>query len=483
MSDNLSLAQTLAHLSEEERDEYLSKLGPEGVAALRWSWPFWARPDQLEPDGDWTTWLILAGRGWGKTRTGAETVRNWVCGPTPTAPGRYKRIALVAETTADARGVMVDGESGLLRIGPKEFRPEYFPSLRQLVWPNGAIANTYNATEPDQLRGPQHDAAWCDELAKWKYMEATWDQLQFGLRLGTNPRQIITTTPQPKPLIKNLVAKALTGDKSVHLTKGRTYDNRDHLAAPFIGQIEERFGGTRLGRQELEGEILNDIPGALWSRDSIDTHRLSEVPEDLERVIVAVDPAASSEEGSDENGIVVVGLARDADGYARGYVLEDGSLRGSPEEWSRRAVLLYRKWSADKIVAEKNQGGEMVSAVLRSADRSVPVKLVHASRGKAVRAEPISALYEQGRVHHVGRFDELEDQMCTFSIDNVRGSNGNGSPDRVDALVWGLTEIFEKITARRRKEKDPSQILAVNDHFKKRWQSSSTDHPNIWMAG
>jgi phage terminase large subunit-like protein len=469
---NLSPAEIFADLTEEERSLKLSQLSDKEIATLAWHWPFWARPDQLEPPGDWTTWLILAGRGWGKTRTGAETVRQWVMS------GRYKRIALVGETTADVRGVMVDGESGLLNLGPEDDRPEYFPSLRQLKWKNGAIATTYNATEPDQLRGPQHDAAWCDELAKWKYMQETWDQLQFGLRLGTHPKQIITTTPQPKPLIR-----ALVNNPSVLVTRGRTYDNRANLASPFISAIEERFGGTRLGRQELEGEILNDIPGALWSRDIIDSNRLVEPPQDLDRVIVAVDPAASSAEGSDENGIVVVGLARDTDGYARGYILEDGSLRGSPEEWSRRAVHLYRKWEADRIVAEKNQGGEMVLSVLRSADRSVPVKLVHASRGKAVRAEPISALYEQGRIHHVGRFDELEDQMCTFSIDNVRGTNGNGSPDRVDALVWGLTEVFDKITSRRRREKKPEEILASNEYFKKRWQMPNRTHPTAWMAG
>lgn len=465
----ISLAQSLSLLSAAERSDYLASLSPEALANLKYSWEFWARPDQLEPEGDWSTWMILSGRGWGKTRTGAETVRAWV------KSGRYKRIALIGETTADARGVMVDGESGLLNIGPKEDRPEYFPSLRQLVWPNGAIATTYNATEPDQLRGPQHDAAWCDELAKWKYMQETWDQLQFGLRLGDHPKQIITTTPQPKPLIR-----ALLVNPTCHVTRGRTYDNKDNLAAPFMRQIEDRFGGTRLGRQELEGEILNDIPGALWNREAIDTTRVSEAPVDMERVIVAVDPAASSEEKSDENGIVVVGLARDADGYQRGYVLEDASLRGSPEEWSRTAVKMYRKWDADKIVAEKNQGGDMVMAVLKAADRSVPIKLVHASRGKIIRAEPISALYEQGRIHHVGRHDHLEDQMCTFSIDNVRGTNGTGSPDRVDALVWGLTELFDKLTSRRRTIKDPETVLRERDEY--RQSVAQNTNRQSWMA-
>jgi phage terminase large subunit-like protein len=275
-------------------------------------------------------------------------------------------------------------------------------------------------------------------------MQETWDQLQFGLRLGDHPRAIVTTTPRPLPLIKELLK-----DKTVYVTRGSTFDNKTNLAAPFLSAIENRYGGTRLGRQELEGEILEDIPGALWSRTNIDRNRLSpdEQPE-YERILVAVDPAASSEEGSDETGIVAVGLARDTEGHAKGYVLADRSLRGTPEEWARKAVHLYRELSADRIVAEKNQGGEMVASVIRAVDRSVPVTLVHASRGKHVRAEPISALYEQNRVHHVGRFDKLEDQMCTFSIDNAL-SRSMGSPDRVDALVWGLSELFQRITARR----------------------------------
>lgn len=466
----ISPAQLLASLSEAERNAKLATMGPKQIAALRWHWPFWARPDQLPPEGDdWMTWLILAGRGWGKTRTGAETIRSWVMS------GKYGRIALVGETTADVRGVMVDGESGLLNIGPKDERPEYFPSLRQLKWPNGAIATTYNATEPDQLRGPQHDAAWCDEIAKWKYIQETWDQLQFGLRLGEHPRQILTTTPRPLPLLKKML-----NDPYVVVTKGKTMDNKDNLAETFMHQIEERFGGTRLGRQELDGEILDDIPGALWQRSSIDSNRVSEPPLDMERVIVAVDPAASSEEGSDENGIVVVGMARDAEGYARGYVLEDASLRGSPEEWAKKAVSMYRKWQADKIVAEKNQGGEMVASVIRAVDRSIMPKLVHASRGKIIRAEPISALYEQNRIHHVGRFDQLEDQMCTFSVDNIR-ANGMGSPDRVDALVWGLTELFDKLTGRRRSEKAEQQIIAKQARLS--YQPPASNSPTGWMAG
>lgn len=465
----------IASLSEEEREKLLETLSTEAQAALKWDWTFWARPNQLVPEGDWSTWLILAGRGFGKTRTGAETIRDWVCGDTPLAPGRYKQIALVGETTGDVRNVMVEGESGLLAVHPPDFRPEYFPSVRKLVWPNGAIAYTYNATEPDQLRGPQHDAAWADELAKWKYMEATWNQLQFGLRLGIDPRSIVTTTPQPKPLIRKLVA---ADGLSVHVTRGSTMDNADNMAESFIREIHDKYAGTRLGRQELEGEILEDVPGALWKHEDIDMCRISpEKLPHLQKIYVAVDPATSTEEHSDETGIVVVGLARDKDGYARGYVLEDGTLKGSPEEWARRAVHLYRKWEADKIIAEKNQGGLMVETVLKSADRSVPVELVHASRGKYVRAEPISALYEQGRIHHCGRFDLLEDQMCLFSVDNVRDAN-NGSPDRVDALVWGLTKIFDKITGRRKTEHKPKDGAKLT-----KFAEDARESPNSWMNG
>lgn len=432
----------MASLSEAERTALLSSLDPSVKAGLKYHWPFWARPNQLPPEGKWTTWLLLAGRGFGKSRCGAEWVRQMAF----EHPGC--RIALVAETAADARRVMVEGESGILAISPPEFMPEYSPANRQLTWPNGSMAFTYNATQPDQLRGPQHHFAWCDELAKWQYMQDSWDQLQFGLRLGLDPRQVVTTTPRPLPLIKKLM-----NDPNTVVTRGRTYDNAVNLASPFLRQIEDRYGGTRLGRQELEGEVLEDIPGALWNRSNIDKNRRPEAPAELQRIIVAVDPATSSEEGSDETGIVCVGLARDADGYNRGYVLADRSLRGSPDEWARAAVALYREFEADRIVAEKNQGGEMVESTIRAVDRNVPVTLVHASRGKLVRAEPVSALYEQNRVHHIGRFDLLEDQMCTFAADYDRA---NGSPDRMDALVWGLSHLFEKITGRRRANQDTS---------------------------
>lgn len=459
------------------RATWLASLTDEQKAELRWHWQFWARSNQIAPQGQWNTWLVLAGRGFGKTRMGSEWIRENVCGTSPLAApsSGWRRIALVAETAADARDVMVLGDSGILACHPKDMRPEWSPTNRRLTWPNGVEAWVYNATEPDQLRGPQHHAAWVDELAKFRYMQETWDQLQFGLRLGQHPQALVTTTPRPLPLIKKLMA-----DPDTVVTRGATIDNQANLASNTIKQLYDRYGGTRLGRQELEGEILMDIPGALWNRDTIDGSRIYDVPKDLERVYVAVDPAVSNNEGSDEHGIVVVGLARDKDGYARGYVLEDGTIRGSPEDWARKAVNLYRTWSADKIVAEKNQGGQMVESTIKAVDRSVSVKLVHASRGKVVRAEPISALYEQGRVHHVGRFDQLEDQMCLFSVDNIR-SISNGSPDRVDALVWGLTEIFDKLTGRRIITKDPELNSGRNieNYIVPDW---AANNPNGWMG-
>ena len=413
----------------------------------------------------------MAGRGFGKTRMGAE----WVRGLAHKYPGC--RIALVAETAADARDVMIKGDSGLLNCDPTLSEDSWSPTNRCLTWPNGSKAYTYNGTTPDQLRGPQHHFAWVDELAKFEYMQDAWDQTQFGLRLGEHPQVLVTTTPRPLPLIKKLV-----NDPDTVVTNGSTLDNAANLAKNTVKQLYERYGGTRLGRQELEGEILGDIPGALWNRENIDSNRLKEAPEDLERVFVAVDPATSSEEGADEHGIVVVGMARDSDGYARGYVLEDGTCKGSPEEWARKAVSLYRKWSADKIVAEKNQGGEMVSSVIRAVDRSVPIKLVHASRGKVVRAEPISSLYEQNRVHHVGRHDLLEDQMCIFSIDNIRNSS-TGSPDRVDALVWGLTEIFDKITGRARKASQKASTGNSEPSYYAGDYGVHSTNSNSWMIG
>lgn len=419
-----------------ERKRFTDGLTLEQKAVLAFRWQAKARPEQLAPsplqaDGTaWRTWLILAGRGWGKTRTGAEWVRDEV------ETGRVGRVALVAETAADARDVMVEGPSGLLAIAPPWNRPHYEPSKRRVTWENGAVATLFNAVEPDQLRGPQFDAAWADEIAKWRYAQETWDQLQFGLRLETKtgavPRQVVTTTPRPIPLVR-----ALIKDQSTVLTRGRTSDNAANLSASFIKAIRERYEGTRLGRQELEAEILDDVPGALWLRDALEVEgfRLKQAPE-LQRVVVAVDPSGSNgKDDGDEIGIVVAGKGVDG----RAYVLADRTIAASPEGWGRRAVEAYGEFKADRIVGEKNFGGDMVRFVVATADRNASYKDVSASRGKAVRAEPIAALYEQGRVSHVGSFPALEDQMVAFT---ASGYVGDGSPDRVDALVWALTELM-----------------------------------------
>jgi len=363
-------------------------------------------------------WLLLAGRGFGKSRTGAEWVREQV------ESGRSRRIALVAPTAADVRDVMIEGESGLLAICPPWNMPVYESSKRRLTWPNGAIATTYSAEEPDRLRGPQHDAAWCDEVAAWRYPE-TWDMLMFGLRLGVDPRCVVTTTPKPIPIIRNLLKNPTTA-----ITRGSTYENRANLAEAFFEQIVAQYEGTRLGRQELYAEVLDDVEGALWTRALIDQHRVKVAPE-LKRIVVAIDPAITASDDSDETGIVVAGLGVDNHGYA----LDDLSLRASPDGWARRAVEAYHARKADRIVAEVNQGGDMVEYTIRTVDPRASIKKVHAARGKQTRAEPIVALYEQGRIHHVGVLPQLEEQMCNWVP-------GMDSPDRMDAAVWAFTELM-----------------------------------------
>lgn len=422
---------------------HLAPLTPEVKAELVHHWPFWARPNQVAPDGNWLTWVILAGRGFGKTRCGSEWVRQMACGPTPLAKGKAQRIALVAETAADARDVMVEGESGVLGVHPKAFRPTYEPSKRRLTWPNGATATLYNATEPDQLRGPQHDLAWCDELAKWRYAQETWDMLQFGLRLGENPQQLITTTPRPIVALKKIMA-----DPRTVTTRGSTYENAANLAKPFMDNIKAKYEGTRLGRQELDAEVLDDVPGSLWTREGLDKTRRKrgdKLP-DMQRVVVAIDPAGKSQEtaiseGTADTGIVVAGLGTDG----RGYVLDDQTCSLSPNGWARRAVAAYDLYSADAIVVETNQGGDMVKMAVQSVRPGIPVIEVHASRGKVTRAEPVAALYEQGRVSHVGAFPDMEDQMVLFTPLGVAGET---TGDRVDALVWALTELFPSLISK-----------------------------------
>lgn len=407
-------------LPVEQRAELLSSLSESEAEALFYDWPEWARPNQLPPAGAWRTWLLMAGRGFGKTRCGAE----WVRGRAEVSP--TARIALVAPTAADARDVMVEGESGILACCPPDNRPLYEPSKRRLTWPSGAMATTYSADEPDRLRGPQHTDAWADEIAAWKYPES-WDMLMFGLRLGTDPRAVVTTTPKPVRVVRDLLAAGTT-----EATRGSTYENRDNLAPAFLEQIVAKYEGTRLGRQELAGELLDDIPGALWTRAMVDASLVADAPE-MVRVVVAIDPAVTSGEDSDETGIIVAG--RGVDG--RAYVLDDLTCRLSPDGWANRAVGAYDTHAADRIVAEVNNGGDLVERVVRTVSPRVSYKKVHASRGKRVRAEPIAALYEQDKVSHVGGFPELEDQMCAFVPEGM-----DGSPDRVDALVWALTELM-----------------------------------------
>ena len=390
--------------------------------------------------GDWDGWLILAGRGWGKTRTGAETVRAWV------ESGRCSRIALVSETAADGRDIIAEGESGILSVCPPWNKPIYESSKRRITWPNGAIATLYDACEPDQLREPQHDGILFDELAKYRYADDVFDNAMFGLRLGAHPRFVITTTPRPIALIRRLMTMP-----GMIVTGGKSDDNIVNLSPSYRRNVIARYRGTRLGRQELDAEILDSVPGALWSRRSLDEARVERAPA-LERVIVSVDPAVSSGETANENGIIVCGIAG---GVA--YVLEDWSLRGTPDQWARKAVAAFRLHQADAIIAEANQGGEMVEQIIRSVMPEAPVRLVRASRGKYVRAEPVSALYEQGRVKHVGMLAELEDQMTSFTPTAERSDGA--SPDRVDALVWGLSELFPDITAPAPAPQEPVRHL------------------------
>lgn len=415
------LLATLKQLPKKEVDLYFS------------SWEVNARPDQrlpnsLNPDYGATkhTWLILAGRGWGKTRVGAETIIDEV------RSGRSRRIALVAETAADARDVLVEGDSGILAHSPPDFMPLYEPSKRKLTWPNGAVAHTYNAVEPDQLRGPQHDFAWCDELAKWRYAQETWDMLQFGLRLGHFPRQMISTTPRPIPIMRELV-----NDPMVEITRGRTLDNSDNLAGTFLTKITKKYEGTRLGRQELEAEILDDMPGALWTRAMIEKAYmpLSACPP-MDRIVVSLDPSGVSDNDDEGDSIGIVVCGRNGD---HGFVLEDISIKDGPAVWAQRAVDAYHRWGADAIIAEVNYGGAMVEYTIRTVDPNVPIRVVHASRGKSIRAEPVSALYEQGKIHHIGTFSDMEDQMTLLTR---AGWQGNGSPDRLDAMVWAITDLL-----------------------------------------
>lgn len=428
-------ASSIASLSHDQRAEYLDGLTPQQIYALTYDWSFWARPEQLPPnDRLWSYWIYLAGRGSGKTRAGAE----WVRALAEREAG--VRIALVAPTRADYRKVMVEGDSGILAISRPDFMPEWQPSNLTLTWPNGTLAQCFSAEEPERLRGPQFHYAWCDELAAWRRVQDTWDMLQFGLRLGESPLCFISTTPKPIKLLKDILQ-----DEATVVTQGSTYDNRANLAETYFTKIIKRYEGTRLGRQELNAEILDDLQGALWTWGMIDASRvkIGDLPADrhgrpdLKRVVIGVDPSGTDDEVGSKQGIVAAGQGHDG----RFYVLKDRSCSESPAGWGGRVRELYGELEADLVVAERNYGGDMVKAVIEGMHRvghRVNIRLTTSSRAKHLRAEPIAALYEQRRVSHVGSFPELEEQMTNFTAD---GYQGVGSPDRVDALVFALTEL------------------------------------------
>lgn len=411
-------------------------------------WAFHARENQLPPTGDWLYWVIMSGRGWGKTRTGAELVLDWI------RTGQGKRIALIGQNMKEVHKIMLYGESGLITIAPADFKPRFVSQENAFYWPNGAVTCIYSGDNPETLRGPQHDKGWLDELAKWRYSSTCFSQFEFGLRLGDAIQAVITTTPRPVKVMFDLTREARKSNR-VRLTVGNIFENRDNLSKSFLETMLRKYDGTTMGRQELYGHLFDDLPGALWTRSTIDRSRLAHIPTPLERIIVAIDPAVSANDNSNETGIVVVG--RDSNG--KGYVLEDLSGRYSPREWARLAINAYIRHEADCIVGEVNNGGNLIEANIRAYAASdpalapyanaLPYRAVRASRGKVTRAEPISVIYERGHIHHVGSFPELEDQMCSFvqtasdrePID-VDSSPDSSSPDRVDAMVWGFTELF-----------------------------------------
>ena len=428
-------ADWLASATPQQVDAFLGSLSQNALLALPWMFEFWALPHQLPPEGVWKTWVIMGGRGAGKTRAGSEWVRAQVEGAGPGDPGRARRVALVGETVDQVREVMIFGESGILACTPPDRRPEWQATRKQLQWPNGAVAQVFSAHEPDSLRGPQFDAAWVDELAKWKKAEATWDQLQFALRLGENPRQVVTTTPQ-----NVAVLKAILKNPSTVMTHAPTDANRAYLAASFLEEVQTRYGGTSLGAQELQGLLVEDVEGALWTTAMLEAGRLT-APPVCTRIVVAVDPPVTGHGKSDECGIVVVGAITDGPPQNwRAVVLEDATVTGaSPDQWARAAIAAMQRHGADRLVAEVNQGGDLVEGVIRQIDPLVPYRAVRASRNKVARAEPVSALYEQGRVAHLRGLAALEAQMCQMT---AQGYLGKGSPDRVDALVWALTDLI-----------------------------------------
>ena len=416
-------------------EDFIEAIDVQERRVLDEDWEAWARAEQWTDRSDWTTWLMLGGRGSGKTRAGAEYVQALVCGR---APGRAAaaHVALVGETHADAREVMVEGESGLLAVARRDERPVWTPSRRRLEWPNGAVAYTYSSEDPDGLRGPQFAAAWCDELAKWTHADATWDMLQFALRLGEAPCQVVTTTPRNVALLRRLLTQ-----EDTMVSRMRTADNERMLAPTFLENVVARYEGTRLGRQELDGEILADRTDALWSRVALEAlHADPSAADACERIVVGVDPPVTARSTSDACGIVVAGVVGN-----RGIVLADLTVSGAaPSVWAERVAGAYRAFEADRIVVETNQGGDLVEEVMRASAEALPIRQVKATRAKQVRAEPIAALYERGLVRHVPGLAALEDEMCDFGPlpKGGWGLSSGRSPDRLDALVWALTDLM-----------------------------------------
>ncbi|MBC7132843.1 MAG: DNA-packaging protein [Roseovarius sp.] len=438
-----SAAAWIVSEGPDAQEDFLAALTEGELFALPWIFEFWAMPHQLPPDGDWRTWVILGGRGAGKTRAGAEWVRAQVEGARPLDPGRCNRLALVGETVDQVREVMIFGESGIMACSPPDRRPEWQATRKRLLWPNGATAQVFSAHEPESLRGPQFDGAWVDELAKWKRARETWDMLQFGLRLGEDPRVCVTTTPRNVGVLKEILER----DTTV-VTSAPTEANAANLAQGFLEEVRARYAGTRLGRQELDGVLVDEAEDALWTPALIEAGRVEAAPP-LDRIVVAIDPPVTGHGKSDACGIVVAGvLMRGPVSDWRAYVLEDASVTGaSPAQWAEAAIRAMDRRGAERLVAEVNQGGDLVEQVIRQLDPLVPLRKVHATRGKVLRAEPVAALYEQGRVHHLRGLGALEDQMCAMT---ARGYEGRGSPDRVDALVWALTDLIVEAGARWR---------------------------------
>ncbi len=426
LSERITRAADLVDLNLDTRVRLLEEMTPLECAQLFHDWTFWARDDQAPPPGDWIIWLILAGRGAGKTRAGAEAVRGWV--------QTYPIVNLIGATLADARDIMVRGESGILASCRRDERPHFFAADLRLEWPNGAVSSLFSAEEPDRLRGKQHMKLWCDELAAWRQPEA-FDQAMLGLRLGDKPQAIVTTTPRPSKIIK-----ALAAGKDTIVTRGSTFDNRAHLARAFFERITARYKGRAIGRQELFAEIVEEAPGALWTRALLERQRIAPeaAPKEFAEIVVAVDPPARSGSRSDECGLVVAAKAQNG----LFYVLADLTSQGeTPGAWGARVGGAFRGFNADRVVAEINNGGDMVAEVLRQSEPNLPVRGVHATRGKFLRAEPIAAAYERGLVFHIGAFAKLEDQLCALTPDFDRRAMGF-SPDRADALVWALADLL-----------------------------------------